>query len=140
MTKKAQFPEEEQWKSLARDKKASRDAKIPLDWTLKAGQVPDDQLNVIDIPYECGILTAKEEGITDLTAKVLIESILSHKYTSYEVRVEMSEVIPPSEQTLILLKVTLAFCKRAAIAQQLVRSSTTSSFIDGGIYNLTTNR
>ncbi|CAI7599455.1 unnamed protein product [Penicillium pancosmium] len=100
MTKAPQYQEAPPWESIARDKKASRDARIPLGWKLKPDQVPDDQLNVTNVPYECGILTPKELKITNSSARTLIERILSREYISYEV--------------------TLAFCKRAAIAQQLV--------------------
>lgn len=73
------------WKLIASGKKASRDGKIPPDWQLKPGQVPDDQLNVINVPRECGILTPKEQQITELNAKGLVEKLLIRDFSSYEV-------------------------------------------------------
>ncbi|KAL5335172.1 amidase signature domain-containing protein [Aspergillus crustosus] len=88
------------WEEIARSKRAARDSVIPTDWQLPLGQVPDDQLSVLDVPDKCGILTSRELEITSLEAPVLVQKILDREYSSYEV--------------------TLAFCKRAAIAQQLV--------------------
>ncbi|KAJ5223051.1 uncharacterized protein N7469_009291 [Penicillium citrinum] len=102
------------WKSIAQGKKADRDAKIIQDWRLKPEQLSDDQLNVIHVPYQCGLLTIKEQEITDLNAFSLVENMVNRKYSSYE-----SEWLDnPDTNTE---KVTLAFCKRAAIAQQLVK-------------------
>ena len=88
MTKTLQYQGAPLWESIACDKKASRDAKIPLGWKLKPDQVPDDQLNVTNVPYECGILTPKELEITNSSARRLIERIMSREYTAYEVRPE----------------------------------------------------
>ncbi|KIV77499.1 hypothetical protein PV11_09289 [Exophiala sideris] len=92
------------WKKIAQAKRASRDAAIPLEWRLRPDEVPHDQLNVVNIPTECGILTAKELAITEDDAAALVQKLVSREYSSYEV--------------------TLAFCKRAAIAQQLVNCLT----------------
>lgn len=85
MPKISQQNEIPQWESIARNKRKSRDAKIPREWQLKPGQVPDDQLNVINVPSECGILTAREQKITQSNANILVENILSREYSSYEV-------------------------------------------------------
>ncbi|KAL3467841.1 amidase signature domain-containing protein [Aspergillus heterothallicus] len=89
-----------QWEQIARDKRASRDNVIPQEWQLQPGQVPDEQLNVLGVPAECGILTTREFEITETDADILVQKLLSREYSSHEV--------------------TLAFCKRSAIAQQLV--------------------
>lgn len=73
------------WKSIAQGKKADRDAKIIQDWRLKPEQLSDDQLNVIHVPYQCGLLTIKEQEITDLNAFSLVENMVNRKYSSYEV-------------------------------------------------------
>ncbi|KAF7560566.1 hypothetical protein G7046_g3586 [Stylonectria norvegica] len=88
------------WEKIAQTKRASREAAIPGEWRLKPGQVLDSQLNVISVPAECGILTTRELEITGTDAVVLVKKLISREYSSHEV--------------------TLAFCKRAAIAQQLV--------------------
>ncbi|KAL4869405.1 hypothetical protein BDV12DRAFT_185280 [Aspergillus spectabilis] len=88
------------WEELACTKRAARDKAIPAEWYLPPGQVPDEQLNVVDVPEKCGLLTPRELEITSINAPVLVQKILDRNYSSYEV--------------------TLAFCKRAAIAQQLV--------------------
>jgi amidase len=88
------------WEEIARAKRVSRDNAIPSEWQLRPGQVPEEQLNVFEVPAECGILTARELKITETDAEVLVQKLLNCEYSSHEV--------------------TLAFCKRAAIAQQLV--------------------
>ncbi|KAJ6145433.1 hypothetical protein N7470_009328 [Penicillium chermesinum] len=88
------------YERIALEKRANRERSIPEEWRLPKGHVPEDQLNVTDVPMHCGILTEKECEITELAAAELVERIQSRELSSYEV--------------------TLAFCKRAAIAQQLV--------------------
>ncbi|KAI5458321.1 putative Acetamidase [Mariannaea sp. PMI_226] len=88
------------WEKIAETKRSSREAAIPAEWRLQPGQIPESQLNVINVPAECGILTARETNITETTAAVLVQKLISREYSSHEV--------------------TLAFCKRAAISQQLV--------------------
>lgn len=85
MTIEAQNQDSQPWKCIARNKKASRDAKIPLGWRLKPGQISDDQLNVINAPNKCGILTTREREITAKSAKTLVCEIESREYSSYEV-------------------------------------------------------
>jgi amidase len=63
--------------------------------------VPETVMNVMDILYNCGIMSKEELDLTDKDATELLELLASRKVKSYDV--------------------TLAFCKRAAIAQQLVR-------------------
>ncbi|CAI7646401.1 unnamed protein product [Penicillium bialowiezense] len=88
------------WQRIAEDKHASRDNAIPAEWRLRPGFVADDRLNVMDVPMECGILTERELEITETDAVMLVDKMIHRDYTSHEV--------------------TLAFCKRAAVAQQLV--------------------
>ncbi|KAJ5328696.1 hypothetical protein N7452_009086 [Penicillium brevicompactum] len=88
------------WQGIAEEKHSSRDKAIPTEWRLPPGYVPDDQLNVMDIPAECGLLTERELGITETDPVVLVEKMINRDFSSHEV--------------------TLAFCKRAAVAQQLV--------------------
>jgi len=97
------------WKELIDAKRKSNFEKIPKEWRL-----PDDLLekvhsnpntNVLDIPITCGILTQKEIDITETPdATTLLQKLANGDLRAYEV--------------------TLAFCKRAAIAQQLLNCLT----------------
>lgn len=88
------------FEKIAFQKRASRARSIPQEWHLPDGYVGEGQLNVIDVPTRCAILTDNECEITNLSATELLDRLLTRRFSSYEV--------------------TLAFCKRAAIAQQLV--------------------
>ncbi|KAF4548646.1 Amidase-like protein 10 [Elsinoe fawcettii] len=88
------------YKAISRRKLAERDAKIPSEWRLKQ-LPPPSQTNLLDIPRTCGILTPEELRLTELLdATALLEELLSGKVKAVDV--------------------TRAFCKRAAVAQQLV--------------------
>lgn len=88
------------WKEIAKSKQAERLSKIPKEWRIPE-HLYKGKTNVIDIPTTCGILTAQEVHITtDFDATGLLEKLRLGKFSSEEV--------------------TVAFCKRAAIAQQLV--------------------
>lgn len=64
---------------------------------------PESQLNVMDIPAKCGILTARELEITEIIdVDILLKKLSSAEWSSVEV--------------------TTAFLKRAVIAHQLVSS------------------
>jgi hypothetical protein len=90
---------ESSWQTVASEQQRLRDSKIPKEWILESLPA-DDISNVMDIPRQSGIMTEKELSITDLDATSLLEQMKSGQLKSYDV--------------------TLAFCKRAAIAQQLV--------------------
>lgn len=93
------------WEIIAAEHRQSSFAKIPLEWLLPSS-IRDSisqfsAQNVLDIPRSCGLLSTEEIDITEnYDATTLIEHLASGKFTS--------------------LAVTTAFCKRAAIAQQLV--------------------
>lgn len=86
------------WDKIASDKRAARDALIPKEWLIKA--VADDVLDVTDIPAKSGVLSAAELEITETEAGDLIKKMVNKELTAEAV--------------------TVAFCKRAAIAQQVV--------------------
>lgn len=92
------------YKAIAERKQAQREALIPQDWRLRS--LPTENvLNVMDIPAKSGILSANEIEITErYDATALAEAIRSKALTS--------------------VQVTMAFCKRAAIAQQLTNCLT----------------
>jgi amidase len=73
------------WDRISRVKLASRNAAIPPEWRLRPGQIPDDQLNVMSSPDECGILTAREVAITKEESSTLLQGLISQNYTSREV-------------------------------------------------------
>lgn len=90
-----------QWVSVAQLVKERIENAIPAHYYMDPALIPqnlDD--SVIDLPRKSGVLTAREIEITELTATLLLPKIWGRIYTSVEV--------------------TQAFCKRAAIAHQLV--------------------
>ncbi|KAL3484516.1 amidase [Aspergillus germanicus] len=98
------------WQEKAAAKRSQCDAAIPLLWRLQPKQLHKSQTNVLDVPRTCGILTDREIHITeDFDATDLIENLARGTFSS--------------------LEVTTAFCKRAAIAQQLT-SCLTETFFD----------
>jgi amidase len=93
------------YKKIAAEKQAEAFKKIPEEWRLseyimqKISSTSDT--NVMSIPSSCGILSSTEIKITeDYTATALAREIASGVFTA--------------------VQVTRAFCKRAAISQQLV--------------------
>ena len=94
------------YKIISQEKLSANAAKIPKEWLLSSKYLEnvnaDSDLNVLDVPRTCGILNEKEIDITEnYDATALLEKMASKQFSSYDV--------------------VLAFCKRAAIAQQLVR-------------------
>ncbi|KAG9244368.1 general amidase-like protein [Calycina marina] len=104
MTKEAPY------KEIALRKQAERQSRIPRAWLL-AALPPSATLDVRSIPRNCGILTAQEIHITEACdATALAQAIRQRKVTSEAV--------------------TIAFCKRAAIAQQVTNCLTEIFFQD----------
>lgn len=98
-----------EWQKLINEKRASNLEKIPKDWRLSSDLLSkiqsDSNANVLSVPGSCGILTPKELEITEAAdATTLLQKLAKGELSAYEV--------------------TLAFCKRAAIAQQLVNCLT----------------
>lgn len=87
-----------QWEKVAAEKRAARDALIPQEWRI-AG-IADDVINVMDVPTKSGILSEIELDITETDAPTLVKRMINKELTSEDV--------------------TVAFCKRASLAQQLV--------------------
>jgi amidase len=97
------------WQELVAEKKRRQTASIPKEWfiTLPA----DDVLDVTDVPSNCGLLSARELEITEVSEiAVLLNKLATGEWSSVEV--------------------TTAFCKRAIVAHQLVCPS--SSPLSGG--------
>lgn len=88
------------WQEIGLRKRALRDSLIPDTWEIEKKEYPSGS-SVLDIPETCGILSADEIEITSRYDAVDIVSLIKEgKFTAEAV--------------------TTAFCKRAAIAQQLV--------------------
>lgn len=93
------------WQALAARKREEAAKKIPAEWKLPSkyteGVSEASTASVLHVPKECGLLSARELEITEQYDAVdLLAAISTAKFTA--------------------LEVTVAFCKRAAIAQQLV--------------------
>ncbi|KAL1894175.1 hypothetical protein Sste5346_005961 [Sporothrix stenoceras] len=105
------------WKTIGLQKRQSVLDKIPQEWRLPAATLAEaheaNELDVTSIPRDSGILTADEITITEnYDATALLEKLAAAEYSA--------------------LAVTTAFCKRAAIAQQLT-SCLTETFFDEAI-------
>ncbi|KAK6532642.1 hypothetical protein TWF281_006823 [Arthrobotrys megalospora] len=98
------MPAQPAYIDIVKRKKAEQLSRIPKEWFLES--LPDDNIsNVTHIPRECGLLSARELEITETYDAVeLADKIQKRAYSCYEV--------------------TVAFCKRAAIAQQLLNCLT----------------
>jgi amidase len=99
--------EKTDWAALIAEKRLSNLAKIPEKWHLQQSLLENlnenAQVGVLDIPRKCGILTEEELAITEqYTAVELIDAMTAGRLGSEAV--------------------VTAFCKRAAIAHQLVRN------------------
>lgn len=93
------------WKSLVAKKQAEVAKELPQEWRLPTEILntisESANISVLDVPAKCGILDAKEIDITEkYDAVALVEKIAKKELTASEV--------------------TLAFCKRAAVAHQVV--------------------
>ncbi|KAL2075401.1 hypothetical protein VTL71DRAFT_344 [Oculimacula yallundae] len=96
--------------AIAQRKRTELQSRIPSAWLLKS-LPPPDVLDVRAIPQTCGILSSHELSITSShDATSLAEAIRSRKLTAEEV--------------------THAFCKRAAVAQQVCNCLTEIFFND----------
>lgn len=95
------------WPALVEEKRRDRDSRIPEEWRLPEEITksisPSSDLNAFHLLQILQLLAPRE---VDLTENYTVESLLDMMATG---RVSS-------------LEITTAFCKRAAIAQQLVRS------------------
>jgi len=93
----------EGWRDIAARKEKEQLSKIPISWLLPPYILDSAKkaINVLDIPKRSGLLTAKELDITE-------------SYDATSLAMELSS------RRLSSLEVTVAFCKRAAIAHQVV--------------------
>ncbi|TRM63743.1 amidase signature domain-containing protein [Schizophyllum amplum] len=109
-------PKRRDWTEVAAAKYAARNALIPREWRLPDKpeytnyDFPAYLSDVTGVPARCGILTAEELTITDAPADAILGNVHNGVWTARSV--------------------TEAFCKRAAIAQQLVNCLTEICFED----------
>lgn len=87
------------YRTIAAEKQSHRREQIPREWLLPKDY--SSYTNMMDVPITCGILSDEEINITsNFDATALLEKLRSGVWTAEQV--------------------TVAFCKRAAIAHQLV--------------------
>jgi amidase len=92
---------ENNWEKIAAAKRAALADSIPQEYRIPQQQLPpESQLDITSWPKESGWFTSEELEITGSTASQILEKVASKTWSSE--------------------KVTKAFCKRAAAAQQLV--------------------
>lgn len=97
------------WKPIVLAKRAAQQALIPTEWLLPESILSDPPLSSLDAIRSSGILSSDELAWTDKTdIQDLVSAIKSRHVTS--------------------LQLTTAFCKRAAIAQQLTKCLTEICF------------
>jgi amidase len=85
------------WQSRAADKRSRIASSIPSEWNIPS-TIPDDKAT-FDYPSTSGVLSAQELELTGLSATELVQKLSNGEVKSVDI--------------------TLAFCKRAAVAQAL---------------------
>ena len=110
MTMAEQEAKPEPWRDIATRKKAEQQARIPEAWRLPES-TDLEKGNILQVPRQSGILTDAELQITeDYDATELVDELAKGNLSS--------------------TAVATAFCKRAAIAQQLTNCLTEILFDD----------
>uniref|UniRef100_A0A0W0FPE1 Amidase domain-containing protein n=1 Tax=Moniliophthora roreri TaxID=221103 RepID=A0A0W0FPE1_MONRR len=93
------------WEDIVAEKRAAQRASIPQAWLLEPDKLPPTHvLDVNHVPTQCGLFTPLELEITASPVENLLSNLSGGKWSSVEV--------------------TTAFCKRAAVAHQLVNCLT----------------
>ncbi|KAI7165250.1 amidase family protein [Hortaea werneckii] len=105
------------WQTRAQEYQKAASSKIPEAWWLDSQYLketgPTSKRSVLDVPAKCGILNEREVDITEHYNMVqLVQQLANGSMSSTEV--------------------TIAFCKRAAIAQQLT-SCLTETFFEAAL-------
>ncbi|ROW04950.1 hypothetical protein VPNG_07002 [Cytospora leucostoma] len=100
------------WQEIAATKKAEQLSRIPKEWMFSGAGIPTDAVDLRRIASLSGILSARELAITSeaYDATALLAKIADGTFTSVEV--------------------VTAFCKRAAVAQQVCNCLTEIMFAD----------
>ena len=87
------------WEERAADKRNRINDSIPQEWKIQTLPMDD---SVLEFPKKSGILSDQELAITQSSASDLVKKLAQGELTAVDV--------------------TVAFCKRAALAHQLVSS------------------
>ena len=96
------------WEKIGKKAQAKLLDSIPSEWRISDDKLPSaDQVDVTDFPATSGLLTKLEIEITGSLASDIVQQIAAGEWSAEDV--------------------TRSFCKRAAIAHQLV-STTLLSF------------
>ena len=91
------------WKEHAKSRKLQQENEIPEGWRIQTHPLSAKNLNVLDVPKNCGLLTPREIFITETDdIEFTLRKLGSGEWSSFEV--------------------TTAYYKRAIIAHQLVES------------------
>jgi amidase len=98
------------WEEIAADKKKRIDESIPKEWRV---EVKDQNGSFMDLPASSGLLSSDELEITNSSAVDLVAKLASGQLKSVDV--------------------TLAFCKRAALAHQAVGHSRRKQYDHDGL-------
>ena len=102
------------WKDIVAKKRLEVAKQLPQEWRLPQAILgtinASADIGVLDIPAKSGLLTSKELEITE-------------RYDAVDLVAKMAA------KELSSLEVTLAFCKRAAVAHQVVRVFTVGSSV-----------
>jgi len=92
---------DQDWTDIAAKAQTRLLNSIPSEWRIPYNKLPPpEQLDVTGFPKECGLLTETELAITESYATEIVGAVAAGEWTSEEV--------------------TRAFCKRAAVAHQVV--------------------
>ena len=95
---------QDQWKEIAAKAQDILYNSIPSEWRIPKDKLPPpEQKDVTNFPAKCGLLTDAELTITDSYATEIVKKIAAGEWKAEDV--------------------TRAFCKRAAVAQQVVSHS-----------------
>ena len=90
------------WKERAKSRKLQQENEIPKEWRIQTPSLSIENLNVLDVPKNCGLHTPREIVITETDdIELTLRKLGSGEWSSFEV--------------------TTAYYKRAIIAHQLVR-------------------
>lgn len=93
--------QDQDWTDIAAKAQTKLINSIPSQWRIPHDKLPpDDQLDVTGFPRQSGLLTDDELEITEAFATDIVGAVAAGEWTAVEV--------------------TTAFCKRAAIAHQVV--------------------
>jgi amidase len=95
------------WQEIGEKARARLDASIPSEWRIPKDKMPAaERADVMDVPFLSGLFSEREILITTSSATHIVDVVAKGEWKAQEV--------------------ARAFCKRAAVAHQLVRR-----FVDG---------